>query len=653
MFSNGASSTAYSSRDDQVYNVTTPDVIAPQAGAVAALTYSTAKLRAFSLVTGGIGTGSIVMFGFPFETMTNETRRQQAMGRILEFLGAGIDIETRVNGQDADSPTGPILVPGSSASLTYIVTNPGIVSLSSVSVIDDNGTPGNPADDFNATYSSGDTNSNNQLDVGETWTYTATSTVVAGQTTRSGKATGTASSTTVNTSDAANYFGSVPGIAIETLVSGEDADSAPGPTLAAGGNTSFDYLLTNTGNIALGNVAVTDDNGTPGNTADDFIPTLASGDTNSNNLLDLGETWTFTATRTVVAGQFSGAGSVTAQDSIAQAVNGGDAVNYFGSAPAISLESTVNGQDADSPPGPTLTAGSSATFDYVLTNTGNVAVSSVVVVDDNGTPGNAGDDFNPTFSGGDSNSNNILDIGETWTYSAVRTVIAGQYTHTGSASGLDSISQVVNGGDPTSYFVPANADFNGDTVVDSGDYVIWRKNSGITSGALLSQGDANGDGMVDSVDYDAWRSQYNTPTAGGGTGTITTGAAAALNLNDSANAPIAEVSTVESATSDGTSLASRNEVFAELASATREQGPVQNATRRSHHRGSANTSNSDWSLLLSALADGKTKTRRVEAGVDLVDQSQSDVGNLPSAGCQVQSELPGAWLRSFIAKRRP
>src|SRR6185369_5974830 len=191
---------------------------------------------------------------FPFETMTNETRRQQAMGRVLDFLGAGIDIETRVNGQDADSPTGPILVPGTSAAVTYVVTNPGIVSLSTVSVVDDNGTPGNAADDFNATYSSGDTNSNGQLDVGETWTYTATRTVVAGQTTRSGKATGTASSTTITKTDAANYFGSAPGIAIETFVSGQDADSAPGPTLAAGDSTSFSYVLTNTGNIALSNV---------------------------------------------------------------------------------------------------------------------------------------------------------------------------------------------------------------------------------------------------------------------------------------------------------------------------------------------------------------------------------------------------------------
>ena len=102
-FSNGGTSTTYSTRDDQVYNVATPDVIAPQAGAASALNYST-NAAAIQVGTGGIGTGSIVMFGFPVETMTSDTRRQQAMTRILDFLGAGIAIKARVNGQDADSP---------------------------------------------------------------------------------------------------------------------------------------------------------------------------------------------------------------------------------------------------------------------------------------------------------------------------------------------------------------------------------------------------------------------------------------------------------------------------------------------------------------------------------------------------------------------
>src|SRR5262249_12644601 len=55
-----------------------------------------------------------------------------------------------------------------------------------------------------------------------------------------------------------------------------------------------------------------------------------------------------------------------------------------------------------------------------------------------------------------------------------------------------------------------NADFNGNATVDAADFVAWRKNFGIASGAAKAQGDANGDGAVDSADYDIYRSQFGT-----------------------------------------------------------------------------------------------------------------------------------------------
>ena len=42
--------------------------------------------------------------------------------------------------------------------------------------------------------------------------------------------------------------------------------------------------------------------------------------------------------------------------------------------------------------------------------------------DDNLTPGVPGDDFNPAFSGGDTDTDGLLDVGETWTYTAAHTV---------------------------------------------------------------------------------------------------------------------------------------------------------------------------------------------------------------------------------------
>jgi len=78
---------SFSSLDGQTYDVATPDVISPQSGAVAALTYSggtggTAGIQ----VVGANGKGSIVMFGFPFETLTSSTLKQQMMGKVLDFF---------------------------------------------------------------------------------------------------------------------------------------------------------------------------------------------------------------------------------------------------------------------------------------------------------------------------------------------------------------------------------------------------------------------------------------------------------------------------------------------------------------------------------------------------------------------------------------
>ena len=64
------------------------------------------------------------------------------------------------------------------------------------------------------------------------------------------------------------------------------------------------------------------------------------------------------------------------------------------------------------------------TFTYSVRNTGGVALSSLVVTDDNATPDFAEDDFNPTpvlsggFNIGDINQNNLLDTTEIWKYSA-------------------------------------------------------------------------------------------------------------------------------------------------------------------------------------------------------------------------------------------
>ncbi len=111
-----------------------------------------------------------------------------------------------------------------------------------------------------------------------------------------------------------------------------------------------------------------------------------------------------------------------------------DPSNHFGATAGINVVKSTNGQDANTATGPLLAVGSTATFTYVVTNTGNVPLATVVVRDDNGTAGNTADDFDATFQSGDTNSNGRLDTTETWTYQATRTVTAGQYTNIGTAT---------------------------------------------------------------------------------------------------------------------------------------------------------------------------------------------------------------------------
>jgi hypothetical protein len=72
----------------QFYNVDFPDVIAPQAGAVQALTYNGGTGGSAGIqVPGTGGRGSVVVFGFPFETITTAANRAAVMDRVLGFFG--------------------------------------------------------------------------------------------------------------------------------------------------------------------------------------------------------------------------------------------------------------------------------------------------------------------------------------------------------------------------------------------------------------------------------------------------------------------------------------------------------------------------------------------------------------------------------------
>ena len=351
----------------------------------------------------------------------------------------GIDIEKFVAGQDADSPTGPYLNVGATATFTYVVKNTGNVALAGVSVSDDK---------LGAiTGFTGDTDNDGLLDTSETWTYTKTDVVKAGQYTNIGTATGTPSQPNgtpipgappVNDTDPANYFGSQPAISLVKYTNGEDANEAPGPNIAVGGAVAWTYVVSNTGNVALTNVTVVDDQGVPVSCP---MPTLAPH-----------TGMTCTASGVATAGQYANIGTVTGTPPVGSPVTQSDPSHYYGAQGGIDIEKYVAGQDADSPTGPYLNVGAIATFTYVVKNTSNVALAGVSVSDDKlGAI---------TGFTGDTDNDGLLDTSETWTYTKTDVVKAGQYTNIGTATGTPSQpngtpipgAPPVNDTDPANYF---------------------------------------------------------------------------------------------------------------------------------------------------------------------------------------------------------
>ena len=105
--------------------------------------------------------------------------------------------------------------------------------------------------------------------------------------------------------------------------------------------------------------------------------------------------------------------------------------------------------DADTPSGPYIPVGGQAVFTYVVKNTGDVALSNIQVNDDRLA--------NLVFVGGDSNHNGLLDLAETWTYTASEMVTtAGLHLNIGTVTGVDMTSGLGATDSDAAYYSTSN-----------------------------------------------------------------------------------------------------------------------------------------------------------------------------------------------------
>ena len=218
--------------------------------------------------------------------------------------------------------------------------------------------------------------------------------------------------------------GSGPRVTIVKKTNGTDNDAAPGPTVAVGSTVTWTYLVTNTGNVTLNPVTVTDDK----------VGAITCPQTS----LASGASMTCTKTGTAVAGQYTNIGTVTGTPPTGSNVTASNPDNYLGSAPAITILKKTNGTNNDSAPGPNVTVGSIVTWTYLVTNTGNVPLTSVAVTDNK--------------VGAISCPATTLAVGANMTCTKTGTAVAGQYTNIGTVTGTSPTGSTVTASNADNYF---------------------------------------------------------------------------------------------------------------------------------------------------------------------------------------------------------
>ncbi len=167
---------------------------------------------------------------------------------------------------EAPNAPGPDITSNITPQFKFVVTNTGNEDLFDVTITDD-------------VY--GPLGSVTPLPVGESAVFTFTEPWELGQHTNTATVNASYDGGSVSDQSTANYNGveAEPGISIVKYVSVDngvtwlDANTSPGPMLPAGNTAQFKYVVTNTGNVDLFDILVTDDVlGTIGG-----VPTLAAG----------------------------------------------------------------------------------------------------------------------------------------------------------------------------------------------------------------------------------------------------------------------------------------------------------------------------------------------------------------------------------------
>jgi uncharacterized repeat protein (TIGR01451 family) len=354
-----------------------------------------------------------------------------------------------------DSPTqvrGDLAPPANTVTSTFTVTNPGNTPLSDVTVNDNRCRP---------IYQSGDTDDDGLLaeNNGETWIFTCTRnlTTTAGRSavevTNIATATGIdPTGERVTATDDATVSVYAPAITLTKTASPTEIQVAPG-----GFPVTYTYVATNTGNMTLNGVSVTDTAG-PTSTCSPALPAAVT--------LAPGAQATFTCTTTLIADD-------PADTFVNTAIVSGNPVFPNGDPAPPQVTAQASAIVTAFQPGIELTKqanhdvvlpGTAVTYTYDVTNTGTIDLERTGVsppapanprdgwvVDTIGPTGTCGP---TTYVGGDADDDNVLDAppaAETWTYTCTTTLGAALPTVRNTAQ---VVAQPVGGGSTLTALAP-------------------------------------------------------------------------------------------------------------------------------------------------------------------------------------------------------
>ena len=361
-----------------------------------------------------------------------------------------VTIEKHTNGVDADTPDlAPQVEIGDPITWTYAFTNTGAEPLTDLVLTDD--MEGTLAIDATHCTRSDQGDVAADLPVGVTVTCTYTGVASGGLYANTGKILGfgVISQTPANDTDPSHYLAPVaaPHINVEKATNGVDADlPADAVVVAPGSTVTWTYVVTNDGNAPLFDVALADDL----EGIIDLATCTRSDQGDPTAMLPAGVSITCSLTGTAQEGLYGNIANVTAVDQTNADVADDDPSHYLGAVPGIDVEKAVNGSDADTEETAVqFAAGSLVTWTYVITNTGNVALSNVTLADDQ--VGSVTVDAAHCTASPDSTLALLLP-GDDITCIFTGSAVAGAYVNTALVGGVDPLQQQVSDSDSAHSF---------------------------------------------------------------------------------------------------------------------------------------------------------------------------------------------------------